>query len=56
MRREDIASYVGLNRETVSRLFSQLEERALIAVQRKHVVIRDMEGLRRLRSGVLALA
>jgi CRP/FNR family transcriptional regulator len=52
MRREDIASYVALNRETVSRLFSQLEQRGLIAVQRKHIVIRDMDGLRRLRSSV----
>ncbi len=50
MPRDDIANYLGLARETVSRLFSYLQEDGLLTVQRKHVRIHDMDRLRALAS------
>jgi CRP/FNR family transcriptional regulator len=48
MTREEIGSYLGLKLETVSRLFSQFQKDGLIAVEQKHVRIRDIEGLEKL--------
>ncbi|MFN2382417.1 MAG: fumarate/nitrate reduction transcriptional regulator Fnr [Guyparkeria sp.] len=48
MSRTDIANYLGLAVETVSRLFSRFQADGLLSVERKHVVIEDMDGLRRL--------
>lgn len=48
MSRNDIANYLGLAVETVSRLFSRFQDEGLLAVQRKHVRVTDMEGLRAL--------
>jgi CRP/FNR family transcriptional regulator len=45
MSRYDIASYLGMAFETVSRLFSQLEEEGLIRVERRRVYIEDRERL-----------
>ena len=45
MTRSDIANLLGLAVETISRLFSQFQEKGLLAVERRHVVIFDMEGL-----------
>lgn len=49
MSREDIADFLGLKKETVSRSFRQLEERALIhRDERNLVAIRDLTALREL--------
>src|SRR5688572_29343839 len=46
MTRDEIGSYLGLSLETVSRLFSNFQLAGLIAVQQKHVRIRDVGALR----------
>lgn len=48
MSRTDIANYLGLAVETVSRLFSRFQSDGLLSVDRKHVVIEDMDGLQRM--------
>jgi CRP/FNR family transcriptional regulator len=45
MTREEIGSYLGLKLETVSRLFSQFQKEGLIAVEQKHVRIKDADAL-----------
>lgn len=46
MCRQDIADYLGLTIETVSRTLSQFERRGLIALpSARHVVMRDPRGL-----------
>jgi CRP/FNR family transcriptional regulator, anaerobic regulatory protein len=46
MRREDIASHLGLSAETISRNFSLFARSGLIAVNGKEVSIKDLAGLR----------
>lgn len=46
MTRAEIGSYLGVSLETVSRLFSRLQEDRLICVTQKHVRILDLHGLR----------
>lgn len=48
LSRNDIASYLGLAVETVSRLFSRLQAEGLLAVERRHVRILDPARLYRL--------
>lgn len=49
MSREDIADFLGLKKETVSRSFRQLEDRALIARHGSHrLTIENLEDLRQL--------
>lgn len=48
MSREDIARYLGLALETVSRGFTRLQDDGVIRVAGRHIEIRDPEGLRRL--------
>jgi CRP/FNR family transcriptional regulator len=48
MSRGEIASYLGLNLETVSRTFSLLQQRGLIGVDARHVVLRDRPALVRM--------
>lgn len=48
MSRTDIANYLGLAVETVSRLFSRFQAEGLLSVDRKHVVIEDMDALQQL--------
>lgn len=48
MSRTDIANYLGLAVETVSRLFSRFQADGLLTVDRKHVLIDDMEALQRI--------
>ena len=45
MTRSDIANLLGLAVETISRLFSLFQEKGLLAVERKHVELFDIEGL-----------
>ena len=47
MTRRDIGSYLGLQLETVSRVFSQFQRRGLLKVEQKHIRILDAESLRR---------
>jgi CRP/FNR family transcriptional regulator len=46
MPRQDIANYLGLAVETVSRLFAQFQERKIIEVDRRRINILNMEKLR----------
>jgi len=56
MTREDIADYVGLQKETVSRSFGQLERRGLIRRLDSHRIrILDLPRLREL-AGVVDFA
>jgi CRP/FNR family transcriptional regulator len=45
MKREEIASYLGLKLETVSRTFSKFQEQGLILVQQKLIRVRNSAGL-----------
>jgi len=51
MSRHEIGSYLGLAVETVSRLFTRFQEESLLSAERKHVQLRDMEGLKAIASG-----
>ena len=48
MSRADLANYLGLVLETVSRLFGRLQDMGLIEVRRRQVRIVDMAGLKAL--------
>jgi len=48
MTREDIGNYLGLTVETVSRLFTRLQQGGLISVHNKDVEIRDLTKLKEL--------
>ena len=48
MTREEIASYLGLKLETVSRLFSHLHEEGLIQVQGRAIKLLDVVALKQL--------
>lgn len=51
MTRDDIGSYLGLQLETVSRLFSAFQRSGLIEVLQKQVSIVDIHGLERMLKG-----
>lgn len=51
MRREDIASYLGLVTETASRAFSRLHEDGIVAVESRRVDILDRERLQEIAGG-----
>lgn len=48
MTRSDIANLLGLAVETVSRIFSQFQDKGLLSVERRHIVLRNPEGLKKL--------
>jgi CRP/FNR family transcriptional regulator len=50
MSRLDIANYLGLAVETVSRVFSRFQDEGILSVQLRHVRIHDLDRLRRLAS------
>jgi CRP/FNR family transcriptional regulator len=45
MSRGDIGSFLGLTLETISRTFSELQQQRLLKVDRRHIVISDLDGL-----------
>jgi len=52
MSRQDIADYLGLTIETVSRTFTLLKRKGLLALPRQqHVLLRDPDALRDLAAG-----
>lgn len=51
MSRHDIASYLGLAVETVSRLFTSFSKEGLLSVERRNVHIHDFPRLRSMMSG-----
>jgi CRP/FNR family transcriptional regulator len=51
MNRDDIANYLGLRSETVSRCFTELARRQLIKVRAKRVQILQIAELRRVFYG-----
>jgi CRP/FNR family transcriptional regulator len=46
MSRQDIGNYLGLAIETVSRLFASFQERGILKVNRRQIVILDMDSLK----------
>jgi CRP/FNR family transcriptional regulator, anaerobic regulatory protein len=46
MPRQDIANYLGMAVETVSRLFATFQNEGVIDVDRRHITILDMQRLR----------
>lgn len=48
MSRRDIASYLGVAHETISRSFTELAQWGLLQVDNREVEVIDMEGLKRL--------
>jgi CRP/FNR family transcriptional regulator len=47
MSRAEIGSYLGMKLETVSRTFSAFQHQRMLAVDKKHVRITDLDGLTR---------
>lgn len=45
MSRIDIANYLGLAVETISRLFTHFQEAGLLNIQRQHIHIKNMDAL-----------
>jgi CRP/FNR family transcriptional regulator len=48
MPRQDIANYLGMAVETVSRLFAAFQSQKIIAVDRRHITILDMDRLKKM--------
>src|SRR5450755_2497220 len=48
MTREEIGSYLGLKLETVSRLFSKLQQEGLVNIAGRSVKINDLSALKQL--------
>ncbi|PUA26523.1 MAG: Crp/Fnr family transcriptional regulator [Cellvibrio sp. 79] len=51
MSRTDIGNYLGLTIETVSRIFTRLQKQAVIHVDKKEVLIKNMDQLRSIANG-----
>ena len=45
MSRGDIGNYLGMAEETISRIFTRFQDEGLIALQRRHVTINDLDRL-----------
>jgi len=48
MSRHDIANYLGLAVETISRLFARLQDDDVLSVDRRHITVRNPERLQQL--------
>ena len=53
LSRQEMGDYLGLTIETVSRMLKQFQNDKLINIQKRHVEIIDIQGLRNLVSGEL---
>ena len=51
MTRNEIGSLLGMKLETVSRIFSKFQKNVLIRVERQHIHILSIEGLRGVQGG-----
>jgi len=51
MSRQDVAAYLGMAVETVSRLFSRFSDERMIEVERKHITLLDVDRLDALAKG-----
>ncbi len=51
MSRQDIGNYLGLAIETVSRLFAHFQDQKLLTVNRRAVVLLDLDGLKGMVAG-----
>ena len=51
MSRHEIGNYLGLAVETVSRLFTPFQDEGLLQVERKHIQLQDLDGLRAVLTG-----
>jgi len=51
MSRTDIGNYLGLTIETVSRIFSRLQQQSVIEVDKKEIHITNMDGLFNIANG-----
>lgn len=51
MSRHEIGNYLGLAVETVSRLFTRFQDEGLLQVERKHIQLKDLDGLRAVLTG-----
>jgi CRP/FNR family transcriptional regulator len=51
MSRTDIGNYLGLTIETVSRIFTRLQNQEVIAVDKKEILIKNMDQLRAIANG-----
>jgi DNA-binding transcriptional MerR regulator len=47
MTRGEIGSFLGMTLETVSRTFAELQQQRLVKVEKRHIVIADLDGLSR---------
>ena len=54
MSRQDIGNYLGLAIETVSRLFAHFQDDGLVKVNRRQVVLRDLDRLQGIVEGCLS--
>jgi len=45
MSRGDIGNYLGIAEETVSRVFTRFQEEGVITIERRHIVLHDLERL-----------
>ena len=52
MSRGDIGNYLGIAEETVCRVLSRFDEEGLIAIQRRSVILKDLEALRLVARGL----
>jgi CRP/FNR family transcriptional regulator len=48
MSRNDIANYLGMAVETVSRVFTRFDEEGLLTVRRKYIHLHNVERLQKL--------
>ncbi|HEU0186416.1 MAG TPA: fumarate/nitrate reduction transcriptional regulator Fnr [Gallionellaceae bacterium] len=46
MSRSDIGNYLGMAEETVSRVFTRLQEDGVITIQRRHITLNSLDQLR----------
>lgn len=55
MSRQDIGNYLGLAIETVSRLFAHFQDVGVLKVNRRQVVLTDLDKLRKMVEGCIGL-